>query len=294
MPLSSPLRHPFISYTSVLNFNSLSLSRIMRMSCNGCRVLRKGCSEDCTLRPCLQWIKSPESQANATLFLAKFYGRAGLINLINAGPTHLRPELFRSLLYEACGRIINPLYGSVGLMCSGNWPRCHAAVEAVLEGAPLMKQVTGDDDSSTAGQGQYSVLPLQGCDIRHLSKDSAASLYRFRTRNRVKRSASQAKSQVDSVAAEFSIESETKFTITGWDCGEDHRDFVEELKRAPSHDSFSVETVEPSLVNRDEQPGLGVKPEPRPNEIGLELTLGLNPLLHTYLSTMIEISDSEE
>lgn len=61
------------------------------MSCNGCRILRKGCSENCSIRPCLQWIKSPESQANATVFLAKFYGRAGLMNLINAGPEHLRP-----------------------------------------------------------------------------------------------------------------------------------------------------------------------------------------------------------
>lgn len=61
------------------------------MSCNGCRVLRKGCSETCSIRPCLQWIKSPDSQANATVFLAKFYGRAGLMNLINAGPDHLRP-----------------------------------------------------------------------------------------------------------------------------------------------------------------------------------------------------------
>ena len=63
----------------------------MRMSCNGCRVLRKGCSEDCCIRPCLEWIKCPKSQANATLFLAKFYGRAGLTNLINSGHENLRP-----------------------------------------------------------------------------------------------------------------------------------------------------------------------------------------------------------
>ncbi|XP_074579076.1 protein WHAT'S THIS FACTOR 9, mitochondrial-like [Curcuma longa] len=43
----------------------------MKMSCNGRRVLRKGCSEKCRFRRCLQWI-------NATVFLAKFYGRAGL------------------------------------------------------------------------------------------------------------------------------------------------------------------------------------------------------------------------
>jgi cytochrome c peroxidase len=63
----------------------------MRMSCNGCRVLRKGCSDGCAIRPCLQWIRSPDAQANATVFLAKFYGRAGLINLITAGPEHVRP-----------------------------------------------------------------------------------------------------------------------------------------------------------------------------------------------------------
>lgn len=67
---------------------------IMRMSCNGCRILRKGCSDDCIIKPCLDWIKSSDAQANATLFLAKFYGRAGLINLIEAGPQHLRPGIY--------------------------------------------------------------------------------------------------------------------------------------------------------------------------------------------------------
>ncbi|KAL0396791.1 UNVERIFIED_CONTAM: LOB domain-containing protein 42 [Sesamum calycinum] len=179
----------------------------MNESCNGCRVLRKGCSQNCTLRPCLQWIKSPESQANATLFLAKFYGRAGLINLINAAPAHLHPEIFRSLLYEACGRIINPVHGSVGLMCSGNWPRCHAAVEAVLQGTHLVMQLPGEDDSAAHPQG---------CDIRHLSKDSSTSLRRIRTRNRFKRIAAHAKTQVDSIAADLVMsESEGNFTITG-------------------------------------------------------------------------------
>lgn len=77
----------------------------MRISCNGCRVLRKGCNQDCTIRPCLQWIKSADSQANATLFLAKFYGRAGLLNLIESGPDHLRPgthwkRLISSLMFD--------------------------------------------------------------------------------------------------------------------------------------------------------------------------------------------------
>ncbi|KAJ3692378.1 hypothetical protein LUZ60_012728 [Juncus effusus] len=109
----------------------------MRMSCNGCRVLRKACSDDCVIRSCLDWIRTPEAQGNATLFLAKFYGRAGLSNLLSGGPQHLRAAIYRSLLYEACGRIVNPVYGAVGLLWSGKWQLCQAAVEAVLKGAPI-------------------------------------------------------------------------------------------------------------------------------------------------------------
>ncbi|CAA6673154.1 unnamed protein product [Spirodela intermedia] len=138
----------------------------MRASCNGCRILRKGCSEACTIRPCLEWIKSAESQANATVFLAKFYGRAGLLNLINAGPDHLRPAIFRSLLYEACGRIVNPIYGSVGLLWSGRWQFCQAAVEAVFKGGPIM-QVPADCDSETQAAFLQRVSSF---DIRHVSK----------------------------------------------------------------------------------------------------------------------------
>ncbi|KAL3824088.1 hypothetical protein ACJIZ3_020117 [Penstemon smallii] len=236
------------------------------MSCNGCRVLRKGCSVNCTLRSSLEYIKSSQSQSNATLFLAKFYGRAGLINLVNASPTHLRPATFKSLLYEACGRIINPTHGSVGLMSSDDWQRCEAAVEAVLQGSPLGVSSGDYDDSSTTAN------PFHRCDIRHLSKES---LHRVRTRNRFKRSGSKSYAADSVVTHELMIsESDVKFTITGWD------DFVETLNhRAPSQDSFSVERV---------------KPEPHLSEIGLELTLGLNPnpMLQNYnMSTVIEISD---
>ncbi|GAU35556.1 hypothetical protein TSUD_384040 [Trifolium subterraneum] len=54
----------------------------MKSSCSGCRVLRKGCSENCIIKPCLEWIRCPEAQGNVTLFLAKFYGRTGLLNLL--------------------------------------------------------------------------------------------------------------------------------------------------------------------------------------------------------------------
>ncbi|KAG8384083.1 hypothetical protein BUALT_Bualt04G0081100 [Buddleja alternifolia] len=152
----------------------------MRMSCNGCRVLRKGCSDDCSIRPCLDWIKPPDSQANATVFLAKFYGRAGFMNLINAA-------IFRSLLYEACGRIVNPVYGSVGLMWTGSWQLCKNAVEAVLRGAPITQTVAGD-----AAAENENGQPLKAYDIRHVNKEDNTSgsndLHRVRTRCRFKRS----------------------------------------------------------------------------------------------------------
>lgn len=99
--------------------------------------MRKGCSESCILRPCLQWIESPESQGHATVFVAKFFGRAGLMSFISAVPESQRPALFQSLLYEACGRTVNPVNGAVGLLWTGNWHVCQAAVETVLRGGTL-------------------------------------------------------------------------------------------------------------------------------------------------------------
>lgn len=107
------------------------------MSCNGCRVLRKGCSDACVLRPSIEWIDGGQPQANATVFVAKFFGRAGLVASLAAVPLHHRPALFRSLLYEACGRTINPVSGAIGLMWTGNWDLCQAAADAVLRGESL-------------------------------------------------------------------------------------------------------------------------------------------------------------
>ncbi|GFP85308.1 LOB domain-containing protein 41 [Phtheirospermum japonicum] len=245
----------------------------MRMSCNGCRVLRKGCSDDCSIRPCLDWIKSPDSQANATVFLAKFYGRAGLMNLINAGPHHLRPAIFKSLLYESCGRIVNPIFGSVGLVWSGNWQLCQNAVEAVLKGDPIT-QIASD----VAKNGP----PLKACDIRHINKDDNLSgsndLRRVRTRCRFKRSGAKSKrSRVWIGPIEESVNE------------------VEEVNRSPSHESSlsqQSEMAEPVVerVSRSNESlgsaETGAEPEcvgveanlNSDIEIELDLTLGFEPI----------------
>ncbi|KAA8530568.1 hypothetical protein F0562_005277 [Nyssa sinensis] len=247
----------------------------MRMSCNGCRVLRKGCSDNCSIRPCLEWIKSPESQANATVFLAKFYGRAGLLNLINAGPEHLRPAIFRSLLYEACGRIVNPIYGSVGLLWSGSWPLCQNAVEAVLKGTPIA-QIASEAAECKSGP------PFKAYDIRHVAKDdhSAGSndLHRVRTRCRFKRSAVKAKNSRASVGSADESDHEVLNPSLSHESSLSHQS-----EGAPNVDGEcreteslgSAETAEASLLCRVE-PESVTKPDDD-GEIELELTLGFEP-----------------
>ncbi|KAH7848286.1 hypothetical protein Vadar_000704 [Vaccinium darrowii] len=107
------------------------------MSCNGCRALRKGCSQSCILRPCLDWIDSPQAQSNATLFVSKFFGRSDLMSFIAAVPEKNRPALFQSLLFEACGRTVNPVNGALGLLSTANWNICQIAVNTVLSGGTL-------------------------------------------------------------------------------------------------------------------------------------------------------------
>ncbi|XVF20817.1 hypothetical protein REPUB_Repub12eG0035400 [Reevesia pubescens] len=269
----------------------------MRMSCNGCRVLRKGCSENCSIRPCLQWIKNPEFQANATVFLAKFYGRAGLMNLINAGPDHLRPAIFRSLLYEACGRIVNPIYGSVGLFSSGSWQLCQAAVEAVLKGSPITPIAS---EAAANGQGP----PLKAYDIRHVSKDenSAASndVHLVKTRCRVKRTM---KPKVNKPVVEENCTAEAEA-----------RCFADEGNRSTSHDSslshqsdlavvdgesketesmISEETTAVSWLFPSESEFGGKVSEEitaeGSGEIALELTLGFTPVISRACNVVVPV-----
>lgn len=122
------------------------------MSCNGCRILRKGCSETCILRPSLQWIDTAEAQAHATFFVAKFFGRAALMSFISAVPENQRPALFQSLLFEAAGRTVSPVSGATGLLSTGNWHVCQAAVATVLRGGALKPIPPEHDDAFDCSQ----------------------------------------------------------------------------------------------------------------------------------------------
>ncbi|KAG5548238.1 hypothetical protein RHGRI_013816 [Rhododendron griersonianum] len=132
------------------------------MSCNGCRVLRKGCNENCILRQSLVGIENPQSQANATLFVAKFFGRAGLISFLTAVPDSQRP--------------VNPVNGAVGLLWTGNWNLCQSAVETVLLGGVLhpIQEFSGgsraDDASNASNVDLFRSLNIQSaCNAKETS-----------------------------------------------------------------------------------------------------------------------------
>lgn len=206
--------------------------------------------------------------------------------------------IFRSLLYEACGRIVNPIYGSVGLLWSGSWQLCQAAVEAVLKGAPITPI---NSEAATTGDGP----PLKAYDIRHVSKDenSVASNdgganRRVKTRCRFKRSAVKAKaskgvaSTVDEstrrlCSTELNRSSSGESSLSHQS---DSRHLENESKETES--MISVETAEvspppvPSVLFRSESTSVvkstfhdgGAVPIPQ-SELALELTLGMEPAL---------------
>jgi Lateral organ boundaries (LOB) domain len=101
---------------------------------------------------------------------------------LNISPVWKYAAVFKSLLYEACGRIVNPVYGSVGLLWSGKWQLCQAAVESVLKGAPITQLAT-----TTAPTSVSVVAPIQASDIRHMANrknHGVIDLHKVNTRSR--------------------------------------------------------------------------------------------------------------
>lgn len=240
----------------------------MRKSCNGCRVLRKGCSEYCVLRPCLQWINTAESQANATIFLAKFYGRAGLVNLISSGPEHLRPAIFRSLMYEACGRMVNPIYGSLGLLCSGDWAECQAGVDSILNGSfPAVTQ---------ADTGSDHIVPIEAM---------ANAVQRTRARSRLKGLSSVKCKGKEGEDAAISNHMDSNSKSDHWDflintfrnidSGKLHEKYEDKYSMLPGQIQEQLVPAQPQTLHCHDLCNPKTSESEAPcNAVGLELTLG--------------------
>lgn len=177
---------------------------------------------------------------------------------------------------------MNPIYGSTGLLWSGNWHLCQAAVEAVLSGSPI-SQVSADSAACTMSP------PLKACDIRHVSKDENSAGSAARDLHRVRSSKDKFKRagvKPPKVRAESPDVDNAARVMWSWSHKED-----EEVVGSPSRDSgvsqhveppsrggecgdadsASVGTVEESLVKPGE-PADG-------SDVELELTLGFEPVL---------------
>lgn len=84
--------------------------------------------------------------------------------------------LFQSLLFEACGRTVNPVFGAVGLLGTGNWHVCQSAVETVLRGGELgpLPEFLDPDGVETPASEAYSaeyLLKPADTDYRSTSVD---------------------------------------------------------------------------------------------------------------------------
>lgn len=95
------------------------------------------------------------------------------MSFISSVPVPTRPVLFRSLLYEACGRTVNPVNGAVGLLWSGNWHVCEAAVQTILAGGVLgplpetfdgvLRPILGESSSDIGRTVRFQYRPsMQG------------------------------------------------------------------------------------------------------------------------------------
>jgi hypothetical protein len=199
---------------------------------------------------------------------------------------HVLAAIFRSLLYEACGRMLNPVYGSVGLLWSGNWKFCQNAVENVLLGMPIAQP----PPAATA-----AVPALKTCDIRHVSRrggehggaeagdihgvgNSSRGQFKRRGAQRLARSDTAIELVFSRPSSAMMVDVQQALPLNWAPTGKQSQEYSANHYDVPETDSHtSVDTVEVSHVSQSE-------PEaPREidgHEVGLDLALGLLPMVH--------------
>ncbi|GAA0149572.1 hypothetical protein LIER_08712 [Lithospermum erythrorhizon] len=179
-------------------------------------------------------------------------------------------EIFRSLMYEACGRIMNPVYGSVGLLWTGKWDLCQKAVEAVLKGAPIT-QIESEVTDQNHGP------PLSKTyDIRHANKEDKLSgagssdLHRLKNRSRFKKSGAKCKPTRVKEESDREVIRESSHESSSLSHQAELAQPKLEAMQGSETEKASVSLVgaelETVLENNDRA------------EVNLELTLGLLPL----------------
>jgi len=78
--------------------------------------------------------------------------------------------LFQSLLYEAAGRTINPVHGAVGLLGTGNWHLCQAAVDTARVGGVLRPRAVPEPRVPAGARGAEGAPPAAGHAVHELGR----------------------------------------------------------------------------------------------------------------------------
>jgi hypothetical protein len=152
--------------------------------------------------------------------------------------------VFKSLLYEAVGRLVNPTHGALGLFWTAEWSRCEKAVEAVLTGSDINAVTIVDGQTSSCTTiAKKCVLPTTTNGIRHIARGTNIEI--------------REKTQFKRVVSTFKPKPQVGFV--------DKATFFKSIL-----ENGSVKTAEASSVIETEPN------EASENQLNLELTLGFN------------------
>ena len=120
-------------------------------------------------------------------FFLFFFANFMIVSKKNCFSRFCVSALFQSLLFEACGRTVNPVNGAVGLLWTGNWHVCQAAVETVLRGGtlrPMPDLLTGGGSpSSSPPSDEASEFEVACTDIWKLRDPNPNPIHHSRFSN---------------------------------------------------------------------------------------------------------------
>ncbi|CAN6470878.1 unnamed protein product [Victoria cruziana] len=93
------------------SFNSSPSSAKAPISspCAACKILRRRCSDQCTLKPYF-----PPSEPQKFITVHRIFGASNIVRLLKEVPESHRADAASSLIYEANARGRNPVHGCAG------------------------------------------------------------------------------------------------------------------------------------------------------------------------------------
>ncbi|KAI4324046.1 hypothetical protein L6164_023613 [Bauhinia variegata] len=79
--------------------------------CAACRSQRRRCPSDCIFSPYF-----PANDPQRFAYVHRIYGGSNVGKMLQQIPNHLRPQAADTLYFEAQCRILDPIYGCVGII----------------------------------------------------------------------------------------------------------------------------------------------------------------------------------